>query len=888
MFTAGHDPITGLRLRLLANGYEPIPVVGPDAPGKSPGKRPGIKEWQTVPLDTAMVSSWRSGHVRDCTNTGLRTGLLIGVDIDVSVAQLAQDLVDCAVRMLGGTSLRRIGQAPKILICYCVHEASAKMETAEFILPDGSKAQVEILGKGQQFVAYGVHPVTKSEYQWLESGPDIVPLTDVPVVSRDHITAFLAAAKALIREAGGRTIKEIEAEQKLAAAVPAPAHAATEITSRTGDDFFRNVNAAALANIQPWFLRLFPRGYWQGSAATPPGAWRAHSVDLGRNLEEDISVHATAGGHDFGTRTSKTPIDLVIEHGGLATAKDAAFLLCDWLSVDPVSLGWQLRQEARPGRTERREQRGGDGAGPQGEAWPEPVDFLADDDLTGVPELRPEHLPDALYRFVHDIAVRMGVDPASVALMAVVACASVANDAWSIQPKAKDYTWRENPRIWGAIVGDPSILKSPTIRACTRPIDALDIQARQIHAEAMRDYKVALAEWKKDDGSADTEPRPPRLDRYLVESATIEALSEVLRDDAGAKYHAAAGKVLVRQDEMSEFFANLDRYRSGGRGGGDRGAYLRLYNGGRYVVDRIGRGSFACNNWSAGFIGGVQPGPIQQIAREAADDGLLQRFCFCVPARQSRGEDRRPDQDAVDRYDALFPALVTLFPPSAPILEGAPNNRRPKQSVVLHAAAHMHRLAVDDLAEAMMAMPDTSSRLKAAFGKWSGLFARLALTFHLIDIADALARGVQVPVLIVLSEETARRTAAYMRDILLPHLLRADAVMFSTAQTGHARWIAGYILARGSVRVTTRDIVQAYGALRAPEERRTLLDVMESMVTVGWLLPELQKDPTRPPTAWAVNPAVHTVFAARAARERDLREQTRLRIAEVVAISRGR
>ena len=220
MSATGHDPITALRLRLLANGYEPIPVVGPDAPGKSPGKRPGIKAWQTVALDAAMVSSWRGGHVRDCTNTGLRTGLLIGVDIDVLTEQLAQDLVACAVRMLGATTLRRIGQAPKILLCYGQHEASAKMATAEFLLPDGSKAQVEMLGQGQQFVAYGVHPVTKAEYQWLDAGPDIVPLTDIPVISRDHMMAFVAAAETMIRDAGGQTIKEINAKQRMAAAAP--------------------------------------------------------------------------------------------------------------------------------------------------------------------------------------------------------------------------------------------------------------------------------------------------------------------------------------------------------------------------------------------------------------------------------------------------------------------------------------------------------------------------------------------------------------------------------------------------------------------------------------------------------------------------------------------
>ena len=77
-------------------------------------------------------------------------------------------------------------------------------------------------------------------------------------------------------------------------------------------------------------------------------------------------------------------------------------------------------------------------------------------------------------------------------------------------------------------------------------------------------------------------PRRRSSPRYLVEDTTIEALSDVLRDDEKSTMQCPARKVLVRQDEMSEFFANLDRY-SGGKGSGDRGAYLRLYNGGRWT-----------------------------------------------------------------------------------------------------------------------------------------------------------------------------------------------------------------------------------------------------------------------------------------------------------------
>ena len=93
-------------------------------------------------------------------------------------------------------------------------------------------------------------------------------------------------------------------------------------------------------------------------------------------------------------------------------------------------------------------------------------------------------------------------------------------------------------------MGDPSTIKSPIVSACTRPIDKLDAEARHRHAEEMRQYKAELAAYKKavKAGEECGEPKEPRLDRYLVEGATVEALSEVLRDDEGARQRAPAGK----------------------------------------------------------------------------------------------------------------------------------------------------------------------------------------------------------------------------------------------------------------------------------------------------------------------------------------------------------
>jgi Protein of unknown function (DUF3987) len=505
---------------------------------------------------------------------------------------------------------------------------------------------------------------------------------------------------------------------------------------------------------------------------------------------------------------------------------------------------------------------------------PPPLDFFADSD-TAAPELQVDHLPAALWDFVQDTSARMGVDPASVAMASLVSCASIMNDDWRIQPKRHDSTWTESPRLWVAIVGDPSILKTPVIAACTKPIERLDAAARERHQEEMRDYKTKLAAWKvSDDKDATQEPRQPKLARYLVESSTIEALSEALRDDDEARQYAPAKKVLSRHDEMSEFVANLDRYRTGGRGGGDRGAYLRLYNGGRYTIDRIARGSFTIPNWSACLLGGIQPGPIQKIANAADDDGLLQRFLYSVPGKQQPGLDRKPDAAALHRYEALFPMLATMSPAHS------------ANALVLHEQAHQHRQNVDAMARAMAALPDTSPRLRAAFGKWPGLFARLCLIFHLIDVADTRRPSAPGPFLDVVPEETARCVANFMHEILLPHLMRAEAVMFATAQTTHAQWIAGHILEHRMDRITTRDVVRAYGALRPPEAKDELTAVMASLVAIGWIEPEAPKNPVKPVFAWLVNPAVHTAFEARAEREREARGKARDRLAADIEVLR--
>ena len=94
----------------------------------------------------------------------------------------------------------------------------------------------------------------------------------------------------------------------------------------------------------------------------------------------------------------------------------------------------------------------------------------------------------------------------------------------------------------------------------------------------MEVHRAQVGQLKADKEPPERYPVAPKQDRYIVEGTTTEALSEVLRDDEEAKQRAPAGKVLVRQDELSEWIASFDAYQGGGRQSASRGAYVRLFN----------------------------------------------------------------------------------------------------------------------------------------------------------------------------------------------------------------------------------------------------------------------------------------------------------------------
>jgi putative DNA primase/helicase len=137
---------------------------------------------------------------------------VLDTDLSAKLAARAQEL-------LGPSSLRRIGRAPKVLLVYRVETPHEKHSTQELIFGNdptdkNAKAMVEILAKGQQFVAFGIHPDTRQLYDWPEQSPIDVPVADVPLTTLEKLKQFVEEAAQVLRDAGGRTKAEIKAEIK--------------------------------------------------------------------------------------------------------------------------------------------------------------------------------------------------------------------------------------------------------------------------------------------------------------------------------------------------------------------------------------------------------------------------------------------------------------------------------------------------------------------------------------------------------------------------------------------------------------------------------------------------------------------------------------------------
>jgi hypothetical protein len=482
---------------------------------------------------------------------------------------------------------------------------------------------------------------------------------------------------------------------------------------------------------------------------------------------------------------------------------------------------------------------------------PDPVDLWGKFDP---PELPIGLLPAAIEKYARVEGGNMGCDPAGLAMAALTVCAAVISDTIRLQPKEYDEQWTEPARVWTALVGLPSTMKSPILNQAAWPAGRID---RKLIAQYLAE-KEAYDELSAADKKKQPSPKQPRI---KIEDTTIEAAQEVLKDSPDG--------VLCLQDELSGFFGMMDKH-SGKGAGADRAFWMKAYNGGPSTYNRIARGSGLIPNLSVCLLGGIQPDAIRKVAADTVDDGLLQRMLFIVLRPATAGQDK-PRDPVVNDYFKLADKLHELLPPQQ---QGFNDNE--SEDTVLRfdqgAQAIRNRLVQKHI-DLEATLENVNKKLATHVGKYNGVFARLCVLWHCIENVDQRILPTEV------TEDTARRVARFLHDFILKH-----AVAFYAGTLGlsddHERLanVANFILARKLSKITNRDVQRGDRSMRRLADRDTLR-IFEQLEALGWVERRLPKKPQEK-LQWIVNPQVHIRFADRAKREADRRADDREGVAE--------
>ena len=300
-------------------------------------------------------------------------------------------------------------------------------------------------------------------------------------------------------------------------------------------------------------------------------------------------------------------------------------------------------------------------------APPEPLPMLPD-----VLPFDYSYLPDALRGYVKDISERMQCPPDFAAVGVLVMTATIIGRKVGIRPKRHD-NWTVIPNLWGAVVGNSGVMKSPTLGAALSPIKKLQAAAYDVFNKEKTEHDAqaelaklqqsvkktkARASLKKDQSadvkgllqSSETDDAPILM-RYITNNASYEALGELLMENPNG--------LLVESDEIIGLLKQLD---AGGQEVA-RSFYLTAADGDKpYTFDRIMRGKgLHIDALCLSIIGGIQPGVLAEYVRQATGggagaDGLLQRFGLMVYP------DISPDWKEVDRYpDSAVREAVNLL-----------------------------------------------------------------------------------------------------------------------------------------------------------------------------------------------------------------------------------
>ncbi len=497
------------------------------------------------------------------------------------------------------------------------------------------------------------------------------------------------------------------------------------------------------------------------------------------------------------------------------------------------------------------------------EEWPEPLTLP--DSRPAVKPLDESLIPAPLRGWLLDIAERMQIPPDFSTAAAIVALGSIIGRGCGIHPKQQD-DWLVVPNLWGAVIGRPSMMKTPAMSEAFKPIDRLEIDAREQHQSSVAGYgfdqlikgeaeksikaEIKMAMKAGDTAAVDrlrdqyrndqmTSSAEPVRRRFFTSDATPEKICHLLNENPRG--------MLLKRDELIGWLANLDR---DGRENA-RSMFLEGWNGtGRYSYDTIKDGTIDVEALCLSVFGAITPGRLASYIYQAnkggaGDDGLMQRFQLAVwPEAPADWKmiDRWPNTTEKNRAYAIFSALAGEIPGAEttgnadiPALRFAPD------------AQLVFNDWLQELENRLRKTEGLTPALESHLAKYRSLMPSLALIYHLVEVVDGSTPPGPVSV-------RAAAMAAGMCEYLESHAIRIYSGGSSPGMES-AREIIRRI-EKGDIKdgATIREIWRPqWSRLTTSEEVQAGLEVLQ---LYEWLTVKTAKTGGRPTQTISLNPRI--------------------------------
>ena len=431
-------------------------------------------------------------------------------------------------------------------------------------------------------------------------------------------------------------------------------------------------------------------------------------------------------------------------------------------------------------------------------------------------------LPADLASYAGAIARSRGSDLSSTAMVMLGAIAGALDQQFTLDVTGAG--WLVRPRLWILISGDTGSGKGPLINGVIEPLQELNSSRWGAYYGRLDDHEKKRIPEKPDE--------PEVL--YQIDVTSEYAIRLLEKQPRG---------FIMVQHEWSKFVGGMDRYKSGGTGGTDRGAWIEIYDGQPRPSGRVGTGGRHMQGTSVGFLAAVQPEVLKKLGDQTSI-GFLQRF---LPVQLGDAAFVRKiaadDLEILHRYKVALRRVVGLV--------GSKLHATPEAlEIIADAREELH---------AIRGNRAYSGQFREFVSKLPGIIGSLAMVLHLAQPEKSAATMIGV--------ETAAAAVRVMKEYILPEAFSFYSWTLDARLTDLQLTLARFVLCGDAATYVPSDFTNGplrrlnYGA-----RSRELHEFIQFLVNLGWLTEE--RKPGWPhPVAYHVEPQLRTTLAG--VRERE-------------------